>query len=168
VQGRDALLAQAASALRAPADEVVAKIAQLQDNAKALEKEIARLKGKLASGQGDEIMAAAKVVNGVKLIAMKVDADSKGLRELLDQVKNKLGSGVAALAVAEDGKVSVIAGVTADLISKVKAGDLVGHICSQIGGKGGGKPDMAQGGGTDASKLDGALASVEAWLAAKV
>jgi alanyl-tRNA synthetase len=140
----------------------------MNDNAKSLEKELARLKGKLAANQGDEILSLVQNVNGVKFIAAKVDSDSKSLRELIDQVKNKLGSGVALLAVVEGDKVSMIAGVTADLTAKVKAGDLLGYVASQIGGKGGGRPDMAQGGGTEPAKLDGALASVNAWLAAKI
>ncbi len=168
VQNRDALLANVASSLKVPADEIAAKIAQMSDNTKNLEKELARLKGKLAANQGDEILSLVQTVNGVKFIAAKVDADSKSLRELIDQVKNKLGSGVALLAVAEGDKVSVIAGVTADLTAKVKAGDLLSHVASQIGGKGGGRPDMAQGGGTEPAKLDSALASVNAWLAAKL
>lgn len=104
-------------------------------------------------------------MKGIKLLAAKLDGvDSKSLRDTLDQLKNKLKSGVVILGVAEGDKVSLIAGVTADLTSRVKAGELLNHVATQVGGKGGGRPDMAQGGGTEPAKLPGALDSVRAWV----
>ena len=124
------------------------------------------LKSKVAASQGDDLVSAARDVNGGKLLVAKLDgADAKALRETIDKLKDKLGSAIVMLASAEGAdKVTLIAGVTADLAGKVKAGDLVGHVASQVGGKGGGRPELAQGGGTDVAKLDAALASVTAWV----
>ena len=134
-----------------------------------LEKELARLKSKLASSQGDDLAGQAVDVKGVKVLAATMDgADSKGLRESLDKLKDKLKSAAIVLAAIEGSKVTLIAGVTADLTSKLKAGELVNHVAQQVGGKGGGRADMAQAGGTDATKLPEALASVRAWVEAKV
>jgi alanyl-tRNA synthetase len=139
------------------------------DNVRNLEKELARLKSKLASSQGDDLAGQAVDVKGVKVIAATMDgADSKGLRESLDKLKDKLKSAAIVLAAVEGGKVSLIAGVTADLTSKLKAGELVNHVAQQVGGKGGGRPDMAQAGGTDPAKLPEALASVRAWIELKI
>jgi len=144
---------------------VVQKIAQILDSVKGLEKELSRLKSKLASSQGDELADQVVEVKGVKLLAATLDgADARALREAMDKLKNKLKSAVIVLAAAEQGKVSLIAGVTSDLTSKLKAGDLVNFVAQQIGGKGGGRPDMAQAGGTDPAKLPAALASVRGWV----
>ncbi|HEX9684645.1 MAG TPA: alanine--tRNA ligase [Burkholderiales bacterium] len=165
VQGQEARLNEAAAALKAPPQEVAQKIAQILDSVKNLEKELARLKSKLASSQGDELADRAVVVKGAKVLAATLDgADAKALRETMDKLKDRLNSAVVVLAAVEGGKVALIAGVTADLTSKVKAGDLVNYVAQQVGGKGGGRPDMAQAGGTSPEKLPDALASVRGWV----
>jgi alanyl-tRNA synthetase len=165
INGQQALIAQLAHELKAPSNEVANKVAQLSEHAKALEKELARLKSKLAASQGDDLVGQASDINGVKVLAVNLEgADANALRETMDKLKDKLKSAAIVLASVNDGKVSLAAGVTADLISKLKAGDLVNHVAQQVGGKGGGKPDMAMAGGTDASALPKALASVAAWV----
>jgi alanyl-tRNA synthetase len=165
VQQQEARLAEAAQVLKAQPQELTQKIAQLADSAKALEKEIARLKSKIASAQGDDVALQAVEVKGVKVLAAALEgADAKALRETLDQLKDKLKSAAVVLASTADGKVSLIAGVTADLTAKVKAGDLVNFVAQQVGGKGGGRPDMAQAGGTNPANLPQALASVADWV----
>jgi alanyl-tRNA synthetase len=168
VQQQEDVLTTAASALKSGPHEVGQKITQMLDNVRHLEKELARLKSKLASSQGDELADQAVDVNGVKVLAAIMDgADSKALRESVDKLKDKLKSAAVVLAAVEGGKVSLIAGVTANLTSKIKAGELVNHVALQVGGKGGGRPDMAQAGGTDATKLPQALASVRVWVESK-
>ncbi|WP_047534548.1 alanine--tRNA ligase [Methylotenera sp. N17] len=169
INAQQALITQLANDLKAPAHELANKVAQLNEHAKSLEKELARLKSKLASAQGDDLVAQAIDIAGVKVLAAMLEgADANGLRETMDKLKDKLKSAVIVLSAVNDGKVSLAAGVTQDLIAKVKAGDLVNHVASQVGGKGGGKPDMAMAGGTDPSQLSTALASVEAWVKAKL
>ena len=169
VQEQQALLAQAAGAFKAPAQELPGKIAQVMDNVRALEKELSRLKSKLASSQGDELAAQVVEVNGARVLAAALEgADAKVLRETLDKLKDKLGSAAIVLAAVADGKVSLIAGVTADLTAKVKAGELVNFVAQQVGGKGGGRPDMAQAGGTQPENLAQALAGVAGWVKAKL
>ncbi len=163
------LLNTVASELKSPTNELPVKISQLLDNVKSLEKELARLKSKMASSQGDDLAQQAVDINGVKVLAVVLEgADSNTLRETMDKLKDKLKSAAIVLASTNDGKVILAAGVTADLITKIKAGDLVNYVASQVGGKGGGKPDMAMAGGTDASQLPKALASVNDWVASKV
>lgn len=163
------LLNTVASELKSPTNELPVKISQLLDNVKSLEKELARLKSKMASSQGDDLAQQAIDINGVKVLAVVLEgADSNTLRETMDKLKDKLKSAAIVLASTNDGKVILAAGVTADLITKIKAGDLVNYVASQVGGKGGGKPDMAMAGGTDASQLPKALASVNDWVASKV
>ena len=159
-------LSRAAEALKAQPQELDAKISQVVETVKALEKELAKLKGQLAAGKLDDVLAGGmRTINGVKTVALLLDGvDSGALRESLDKVKERLGSGVALLASVADGKVSLIAGVTKDLTGKVKAGDLVNFVAQQVGGKGGGRPDMAQAGGTDPAALPEALKSVDRWL----
>ena len=165
VQSQEAALAQAAQALKTQPQELNAKIAQMLDGAKALEKELARLKSKMAASQGEDLTSQAVEIKGAKVLAALLEgADAKTLRETLDKLKDKLKSAAIVLAAVEGGKVSLIAGVTPDLTARVKAGELVNFVAQQVGGKGGGRPDMAQAGGTDASKLQGALASVSAWV----
>jgi alanyl-tRNA synthetase len=136
---------------------------------KNLEKEVAALKGKLASSQGDELLSQAVDVKGIKVLAATLQgADAKALRETLDKLKDKLKTAAIVLAAVEGDKVQIAAGVTADSTGKVKAGELVNFVAQQVGGKGGGKPDMAMAGGTDASKLGAALASVQGWVAQRV
>lgn len=169
VQTQQALINQAASELKAPAHELPSKIAQVLDNIKALEKELARLKSKLASSQGEELVNQSQEIAGVKLLAANLEgADANALRETMDKLKDKLKSAVIVLASVNDGKVSLAAGVTQDLIAKIKAGELVNFVASQIGGKGGGKPDMAMAGGTEPAKLPQALASVYDWVKGKI
>ncbi|HEX6006014.1 MAG TPA: alanine--tRNA ligase [Burkholderiales bacterium] len=141
------------------------RLAALQESNRALEKELARLKSKLASSRGDELADQAVAVKGVKVVAAAIEgADAKALREAVDKLKGKLKSAAVVLATANGDKVSLIAGVTPDITAKVKAGELVNHVAQQVGGKGGGRADMAQAGGTDPSKLPQALDSVRAWL----
>ncbi|PTT37137.1 alanine--tRNA ligase [Acidovorax sp. HMWF018] len=156
---------QAASTLKAPVAELNGRISQALDNARALEKEVAALKGKLASNQGDELVNQAVEVKGLKVLAAALPgADAKTLRDTMDKLKDKLKTAAIVLAAVEGDKVQIAAGVTADSVGKLKAGELVNFVAQQVGGKGGGKPDMAMAGGTDASKLPAALASVTGWV----
>ncbi len=169
INAQQTLINQLASDLKAPSSEITNKVAQLSDHAKSLEKELARLKSKLASSQGDDLTSQAIEINGVKVLAVMLDgADANALRETMDKLKDKLKTAAIVLASVNDGKVSLVAGVTQDLISKLKAGDLVNHVASQVGGKGGGKPDIAMAGGTDASQLPKALDSVKDWVSSKL
>ncbi len=165
-QEQEQQIGEIAAMLKAPAHEVTAKIAQIVDSVKALEKELGRMKAKLASAQGDDLGASALDVKGVKVVAARLEgADAKALRETVDKLKDKLKSAVIVLGSVEGAdKVSIIAGVTADLTARVKAGEIVATIAAQVGGKGGGRPDMAQGGGTQPAQLDGALGSVAGWV----
>jgi alanyl-tRNA synthetase len=165
VQQQQALLNHAASAFKAPAQELPNKIGQIMDNVKALEKELERLKSKMAASQGDDLASQTVDIAGIKVLAAKLEGvDAKGLREVADKLKDKLGDCALLLAVTEGDKVSLVAAVSKDLTSKIKAGDLVNVVAMQVGGKGGGRPDMAMAGGTDASKLPQALASVNDWV----
>lgn len=169
VQALNARVAEAAAALKAQPEELVSRIGQVQDQVKALEKELSALKSKLASSQGDELSSQAVDINGIKVLAATLEgADTATLRETMDKLKDKLKTAAIVLASVKDGKVSLIAGVTADATSKVKAGELVNFVAQQVGGKGGGRPDMAQAGGTDPSQLPQALQGVAAWVGAKV
>ncbi len=166
VQKLDATLSVVAGALKVHPAELTQKVSSLLDQVKSLEKELARYKSKLASSQGDDLAEQARDVKGVKVLAANLDgADAKALRETMDKLKDKLKSAAIVLSVISDGKVSLIAGVTADLTSKIKAGELVNHVATQVGGKGGGRPDMAQAGGTDPTNLTQALESVHSWVA---
>ena len=168
-QGLESSLHSVAATLRAPPAEVQARLGQVLDQVKALEKEIAQLKGKLASSQGDELVNQAVDVNGLKVLAARLDgADAKTLRETMDKLKDKLKTAAIVLAAVEGDKVQLAAGVTKDAVGKVKAGELVNFVAQQVGGKGGGKPDMAMAGGTDASGLPNALKSVQGWVAERV
>jgi alanyl-tRNA synthetase len=155
-------LIEAATATKANWQDVPKRIAQLQDNVKALEKELAALKTKLASAAGGDLLSKIVEKNGVKFLSAEIEgADAKALREMVDQLKNKMGSGVILLgAKTPDGKVALCAGVTADLVGKFKAGDIVGKAAAIVGGKGGGRPDMAMAGGFDGAKLGEALAQI--------
>ena len=169
VQQQEENLQRAASALKAPVSEMTQKIGQIVESVKSLEKELARLKSKLASSQGDDVAAQAVDVKGARVLAAVLDgADSKALREAMDKLKDRLKSCAVVLAAADGGKVMLIAGVSADLMGKIKAGDLVNFVAQQVGGKGGGRPDMAQAGGNDPAKLPAALASVPAWVAERL
>ena len=160
---------QAADLVRAGRDDLADKIEQVLDRSRQLEKELAALKGKLASAAGSDLVSQAKQIAGVKVLVSKLEGVEAGdLRTLLDQLKNKLGSGIVVLGTASGGKVSLIAGVTADLTGKVKAGELVNVAAQLVGGKGGGRPDMAQAGGTQPENLDAALAAIEPALISKL
>ncbi|GBH27190.1 alanine--tRNA ligase [Burkholderia vietnamiensis] len=169
VQELDARGNEAAAALKAQPSELTQRIAQVQEQVKSLEKELGALKSKLASGQGDELAQQAVEVGGVFGLAATLDgADAKTLRETVDKLKDKLKSAAIVLAAVEGGKVSLIAGVTPEASKKVKAGELVNFVAQQVGGKGGGRPDMAQAGGTEPANLPGALAGVKGWIEARL
>ena len=165
LQKLDTQVNQLAATLKASPIDLQQRITQLQDHARSLEKELERLGSKLAASQGDDLMSQAIEIKGIKVLSAQLEgADAKVLRETLDQLKNKLKSATIVLASVQDGKVQLAAGVTADVISKVKAGDLVNFVAQQVGGKGGGKPDLAMAGGTDPKGLTEALQSVQAWV----
>ncbi|HEU6454685.1 MAG TPA: alanine--tRNA ligase [Roseateles sp.] len=169
VQSQLATLDAISAQVKAQPVEAAARIGQILDNVKNLEKELARLKSKLAASQGDDLANQAADIKGAKVLAASMEgADATALRETMDKLKDKLKSAVILLSAVNDGKVSLIAGVTADLTAKVKAGELVNFVAQQVGGKGGGRPDMAQAGGTDATALPAALASVQAWVEQKL
>jgi len=162
-------LGQVARQVRAQPGGVEKAVATLIEEKKSLEKELARMRSKLASGQGTDLASQAVEVKGARVLAAAVDgADAKSLREAMDKLKDKLKSAAIVLGAVADGKVTLIAGVTPDLIAKVKAGDLVNFVAQQVGGKGGGRPDMAQAGGTEPASLPAALDSVRAWVEQKL
>ena len=169
VQQQERALAGVAAALKAPVGELETRIAQLTEQARAAEKELAKLKAKAASSAGDDLAGGAADVGGVKVVAASIDgADAKSLRETVDKLKDKLKSAAIVLGSIADGKVTLIAGVTGDLTGRVKAGELVNHVATQVGGKGGGRPDLAQAGGTDPAALPAALRSVRGWVEARL
>jgi alanyl-tRNA synthetase len=169
VQGMEATLGGVAGTLKVTPGEVPARVGALLDQMRDLEKEMNALKSRLASAQGDELVNQAVDVNGIKVLAaVLAGADAKALRETMDKLKDKLKSAAIVQAAVDGAKVQIAAGVTADVMTKVKAGELVNFVAQQVGGKGGGKPDMAMAGGTDAANLPKALASVQAWVADKL
>ena len=169
VQGLADTVNQAAHALKATPAEVNSKITHMLDNVKSLEKELARIKSKMAASQGGDLTASARTIADVKVVAAVLEAaDAKTLRETIDALKAKLGRAAIVLASVQDGRVTLIAGVSADLSAKVKAGDLVNHVAQQVGGKGGGRADLAQAGGSDAAALPQALESVYAWVQSRL
>jgi alanyl-tRNA synthetase len=166
LQSLESTVGGVAGALKVTPAEVPARVTSVLDQVRALEKEIAALKGKLASAQGDELLAQAVDIKGLKVLAATLQgADAKTLRETMDKLKDKLKSAAIVLAAVDGDKVQLAAGVTADAIGRVKAGELVNFVAQQVGGKGGGKPDMAMAGGTNAAQLPAALASVQGWVA---
>jgi alanyl-tRNA synthetase len=174
LQSLESTVEAAAGSLKANPAELQNRIDQVLDHVKTLEKEVAALKGKLASSQGDELMLQAVDVNGIKVLAAKLEGVGSGadaaktLRDTMDKLKDKLKTAIIVLAAADGDKVQIAAGVTADSIGKVKAGELVNFVAQQVGGKGGGKADMAMAGGTDAAKLPDALKSVLGWVTERV
>jgi len=159
----DRVLRDIAALLRGSREEVDEKVRELLERSKRLEKEVQQLKSRLATGQGGDVAAQAKAVNGVKVLAAQIEgADAKALRVSVDQLKQKLGSSVVVLATVQDGRVVLVAGVSADLVARLRAGDIAGAVAAQVGGKGGGRADFAQAGGTQPENLGAALASVEA------
>ncbi|HRH89928.1 MAG TPA: alanine--tRNA ligase, partial [Rubrivivax sp.] len=166
VQSLESALGGVAGSLRVLKPEVPARVNALLDQVRSLEKELDALKGRLASAQGDELVARAVDVAGIKVLAATLQgADAKALREAMDKLKDKLKSAAIVLATVDGGKVQLAAGVTADRMGRIKAGELVNFVAQQVGGKGGGKPDLAMAGGSDASKLAAALDSVRGWVA---
>jgi len=170
LQSLEDTLNRLAGTFKASPAEVPGRLTQVLDQVRALEKELAALKGKLASSQGDELLSKAVDVKGLKVLAARLDgADAKTLRETMDKLKDKLKSAAIVLAAVDGGgKVQLAAGVTNDSTAKLKAGELVNFVAQQVGGKGGGKPDLAMAGGTDAGKLGAALASVQRWVAERL
>jgi alanyl-tRNA synthetase len=169
LEAREATLAETARLLAAGPDEVVDRLRQLFERQKKLERELESLKAKAASSALDDVLAAAADVDGIKVVAARLDGlDAKALREGVDQIKQKLPNSVVIVAAGAGGKASLVAGVSGNALGKVKAGDLLGHVASQIGGKGGGRPDMAQGGGEDSPQLDRVLAAVPDWVRARL
>ncbi|MDD5336002.1 MAG: alanine--tRNA ligase [Rhodoferax sp.] len=169
LQDLETTVTQVAGSLKAPLPEINERVGHVLEHVKALEKEIAALKGKLASAQGDELVAQAVEVKGIKVLAARLEgADTKTLRDTMDKLKDKLKTAVIVLAVVDGDKVQLAAGVTFDSVGKVKAGELVNFCAAQVGGKGGGKADMAMAGGTEPAKLAAALASVLGWVSAKL
>ena len=165
LQSLETTVDDAAAVLKAPVAELTTRIGGALEQIKALEKELAALKGKLASSQGDELAGQAVEVKGIKVLAAKLDgADAKTLRDTMDKLKDKLKTAAIVLAAVDGDKVQLAAGVTADSTGRVKAGELVNFVAGQVGGKGGGKPDMAMAGGTNAAALPQALASVAGWV----
>mgnify|MGYP003332058634 FL=1 len=166
VQSLEDTVSQTSAALKTSPLELYPRVLQLMDQIRSLEKDVTALKGKLASSQGDDLIAQAIDVKGVQVLwAELAGADAKTLRDTVDQLKQKLKSAVVVLATVDGDKVQLAAGVTADVLGKVKAGELVNMVALQVGGKGGGKPDMAMAGGTQPAALKQALASVQAWVA---
>jgi len=169
VQQQTTALDGVAEMLKAHPMEIGARLNQMMDNVRALEKELTRLKSRLAASQGDDLADRAQVLGEVHVLAAKLDgADAKSLRETVDKLKDKLKSAAIVLGSDEGGKVTLIAGVTPDLTKKLKAGELVNFVAQQVGGKGGGRPDMAQAGGSEPAQLPQALESVRAWVAERL
>jgi alanyl-tRNA synthetase len=165
----EARLGEISRVLKAPTADLAVKLQQVLENVKALEREVARLKTKFASSQGGDIAAQAVEVNGSKVLAATIEgADARVLRETLDKLKGRFKSAAIVLGSTDGGKVTLIAGVTSDLTGRIKAGDLVNHVAAQVGGKGGGRPDMAQAGGTNPDALPAALQSVRSWVAERL
>ena len=168
VEAEEAQLTDLARLLKSGRDKLGMKLEQVLENARRLEKELEQVKGKMASRAGAELSEQAELVNGIHVLARNMDgADPKTLRDTVDQLKSKLGTAVIVLGTVKDEKVNLVAGVTRDSTQKVKAGDLVNFVAQQVGGRGGGRPDLAQAGGNDPSALQGALASVSGWVAQK-
>ena len=169
VAHEEAQLSEAAALLGGNAGDVVDKIRQLGERQKKLERELDALKAKQAAGATADLGAAAVEVNGVKILASRLEGfDAKALRDAMDRLKQQLGDAVIVLAGTQDGKAALVAGVNGSAMGKVKAGELLSHIASQIGGKGGGRPDLAQGGGEDGPALASALAAVVGWVTPRI
>ena len=169
IKDREQVLNELGKVVRSGPSELVAKVKQLTDANRVLEKEVELLKAKIASGAGDDLLQKAIDLDGIKLLISNVEGvNSKALRDTVDQLKNKLGTSIVVLATVIEGKVSLVVGVSKDLTGKIKAGELINMVAEKVGGKGGGRPDMAMAGGTDSVALPKALESVEAWVKAKL
>jgi alanyl-tRNA synthetase len=169
IRQQEQTLNEIAALLKGSRETVLEKVRGLNERVRQLEKEQERLSARLARAQSGELLDQVQEVKGVKVLAAKLDGiEPKALRDLLDQLKQKLGSGVVVLLTEQEGRVSLIAGVTKDLTARIKAGELVRELASRLGGKGGGRPDMAQGGGSDPSAVPAALAAVPELVAASL
>jgi len=165
IQAMDSQLKKLAGVLKVAPDAMEDRLRQYIDRSKSLEKEIEELKSKMASASGDELLGQAAEVNGIKVLAARLDeVDSKSLRDTVDRLKDQLGSSVVVIGSAEDGKVRLAAGISKDLVARIQAGNLVNFVAQQVGGRGGGRPDFAQAGGSQPENLDGALSSVQGWV----
>ena len=162
-------LSEVAGLVKAGREEAPSKVSQLLERNRRLEKELEALKAKLASSQGSDLASQAQEVGGIKVLAARLDgADARILRDTVDQLKNKLGAAAIILGAVQGDKVSLVAGVTKAETDRIKAGQLVNHVAIQVGGKGGGRPDLAQAGGSEPHNLDAALASVAEWVAGQI
>jgi alanyl-tRNA synthetase len=169
LQQLESTISQAAATLKTPVSDLHERICSVLEHVKGLEREMTALKGKLASAQGDELLSQAQDIKGVKLLVARLDStDVKTLRDTMDKLKDKLKTAVIVLSVVDGAKVQIAVGVTPDTTGKVKAGELVNFVAGQLGGKGGGKPDMAMAGGTEPAKLAQALESVAHWVSSKL
>jgi alanyl-tRNA synthetase len=169
LQSLESTVQRVAGTLRATPAELQSRVTGVLEQVRTLEKELAALKGRLASAQGDDLLARAVDVGGIKVLAATLEgADARTLRETMDKLKDKLKTAAIVLAAVDGGRVQLAAGVTADSVARLKAGDLVNFVAQQVGGKGGGKPDLAMAGGTDASRLRAALDSVPGWVAERI
>jgi alanyl-tRNA synthetase len=158
----DQVLRDIAGLLRGSREDAEEKVRELIERSRRLEREVQQLKSKLASGQGSDLSSQAKDVGGVKVLAARIEgADARSLRDAVDQLKSKLGSSVIVLATVQDGRVVLVAGVSQDLVTRLKAGDIAGQVAEQVGGRGGGRADFAQAGGSQPENLEAALAGVE-------
>jgi alanyl-tRNA synthetase len=165
----DRVLRDIAGLLRGSREDVDEKVRELVDRSRRLEKEVQQLKSKLASGQGGDLSSQAKDVGGVKVLAAKIDgADARSLRDAMDQLKSKLGSSVIVLATVQEGRVVLVAGVSQDLLTRMKAGDIAGQVAEKVGGRGGGRADFAQAGGSQPENLGAALAGVESLVRSRL
>jgi alanyl-tRNA synthetase len=165
----DQVLRDIAALVRGSREDVDEKVRELVERSRRLEKEVQQLKSKLASGHGGDLSAQAKDVGGVKVLAAKIDgADVRSLREAMDQLKSKLGSSVIVLASVQEGKVVLVVGVSKDLLARMKAGEIAGLVAEQVGGRGGGRADFAQAGGTQPENLGAALAGVESLVRSRL
>jgi alanyl-tRNA synthetase len=165
----DQVLRDIAAMLRGSREDVDEKVRELVERSRRLEKEVQQLKSRLASGQGGDLASQAKDVDGIKVLTAQIDgADAKSLRDAVDQLKSKLGSCVIVLATVQEGKAVLVAGVSADLLARLKAGEIVGAVAAQVGGKGGGRADFAQAGGTQPENLGKALAGVESLVRSRL
>ena len=165
IQSMDDLLKQLGQVLKVAPDAMEDRLRQVLERAKTLEKEVEELKSKMASASGDELLGQAEEINGIKVLAARLDGvDSKSLRDTVDRLKDRLGSSVVVIGSANDGKVRLAAGVSKDLLTRIQAGNLVNFVAQQVGGRGGGRPDFAQAGGSQPEELDGALNSVQQWV----
>ena len=166
IQTMDEQLRALSRVLKVAPNAIEDRLCQILERSKSLEKELEDLKSKMASASGDELAGTAAEVNGIRVLAARLDSvDSKSLRDTVDRLKDRLGTSVVVIGSADNGKVRLAAGVSKDLLARIQAGNLVNFVAQQVGGRGGGRPDFAQAGGSQPENLDGALKSVRGWVA---